>query len=471
MAAGLRWFSQKLLSTRLLLLVTPILVVALVAAHLVTAHEEAQIDRDSESIATETSPSIPKLTEIATTIRDITALVTLAVDGKMDGAAARATFKTYDDFLHRKQAEYLRLPSYGGAQILWLELDHSIDELTRTADRAIDHVEHGDMELARAAVAEQMAPRRLRAGNAITLLIDMNAGEAMRLSEEIHALRRRVGLEAYALEGMVALLALIVGGLAWRSLRAQARIAEERRQLAETRAQEMELFAGRVAHDLKSPLGAMLFRVGLAARHSGDETFGRLSQQIQSMARLIDGLLEFALSGAQPEPGARAPLDEVLRDVAASLREDAVRSGVALELPGASGLSVSCNAGALVSVLRNLVSNAIKFVGERPERRVTVRALERGGRVRVEVDDTGPGVPAGQERAVFEPYVRLPETQRLPGLGLGLATVRRIIEAYGGEVGVTSRPGEGACFWFELPPAQPASEEARAVAASAPWVH
>lgn len=70
-------------------------------------------------------------------------------------------------------------------------------------------------------------------------------------------------------------------------------------------------------------------------------------------------------------------------------------------------------------------------------------------RVRFEVEDTGPGLPPGLEPLVFEPYVRGHKTGA--GIGLGLATVRRITEAHGGEVGVFANKERGCTFWFELP--------------------
>jgi len=72
--------------------------------------------------------------------------------------------------------------------------------------------------------------------------------------------------------------------------------------------------------------------------------------------------------------------------------------------------------------------------------------------VRVEVADTGPGLPPGSEQLVFEPFRRAGNSH-LPGLGIGLATVKRIVEAYGGRLGVWSTPGRGSTFWFELPEA------------------
>ena len=72
------------------------------------------------------------------------------------------------------------------------------------------------------------------------------------------------------------------------------------------------------------------------------------------------------------------------------------------------------------------------------------------GKVRLIVEDSGPGIPAGMEHAIFEPYVRASATDE-DGIGLGLATVKRIVESRAGRVGVSSSPRLGAMFWVELP--------------------
>jgi signal transduction histidine kinase len=100
------------------------------------------------------------------------------------------------------------------------------------------------------------------------------------------------------------------------------------------------------------------------------------------------------------------------------------------------------------------VGNALKYVveGRDPARKIRLHVADQPGAVRVEVEDNGPGLPPGTEQAVFEPFVRVGSTKQ-SGSGLGLATVRRIVEAYGGRVGVQSKPGAGSCFWFEMPKA------------------
>jgi signal transduction histidine kinase len=111
---------------------------------------------------------------------------------------------------------------------------------------------------------------------------------------------------------------------------------------------------------------------------------------------------------------------------------------------------VACAPGVLVSVVSNLVRNAIAHMGEATSRRVVLRCAPAERRVRFEVEDTGPGLPAGFADLAFQPYVRGPSSGA-PGIGLGLATVKRLVEAHGGAVGVRSVTGAGALFWFELP--------------------
>jgi signal transduction histidine kinase len=97
-------------------------------------------------------------------------------------------------------------------------------------------------------------------------------------------------------------------------------------------------------------------------------------------------------------------------------------------------------------------------MGSGNRRQVQLRVGARHDRIRFEVEDTGPGLPPELVSHAFDPYVRGAGTSE-PGLGLGLATVRRLVEGHDGRYGVSSRPGEGALFWFELPAAEPTPPE------------
>jgi signal transduction histidine kinase len=161
----------------------------------------------------------------------------------------------------------------------------------------------------------------------------------------------------------------------------------------------------------------------------------------------VDGALDFARSGATAAGGQRSDLRAAIDGAIDEVHAD--ESGTEVVIEPFADVSLACAPGVLASVLSNLVRNAAKYMEGRDVRRITIRAKEHDALVRVEVEDTGPGLPAGFEREVFEPYVRAPDAK--PGLGLGLATVRRFVEAHRGHVGVESVVGKGCVFWFELP--------------------
>src|SRR5262249_21011575 len=151
-----------------------------------------------------------------------------------------------------------------------------------------------------------------------------------------------------------------------------------------------------------------------------------------------------------PQKGARAPVASAVQGTFDEAAEFAQQNDVELCAEAPSDLVVACAPGVLDSILSNLVRNAIKYISGARERRVCVRAFaRRRGPVRIEVADTGPGLAPDAAARVFEPYVRASATGGA-GVGLGLATVRRLVEAHGGKVGVESSPG-GATFWVELP--------------------
>jgi signal transduction histidine kinase len=222
----------------------------------------------------------------------------------------------------------------------------------------------------------------------------------------------------------------------------------------EARSSELEAFAGRIAHDILGPLGTVGIALSLA-RQQPDEAqrfLERGTSAVERINTLVTGLLEFARAGGKPPDGARADLDAAIRDLLAELEPTARAVGAELTTKHERQQVVACNPGVLTSLIANLARNAIKYLGDRPVRRVEIRAHERGRYVRVEVADTGPGLPPAIERRVFEPYIRAPNATE-PGFGLGLATVRRLAEAHGGRVGVESTPSVGSTFWFELPKA------------------
>jgi signal transduction histidine kinase len=178
----------------------------------------------------------------------------------------------------------------------------------------------------------------------------------------------------------------------------------------------------------------------------------RAHRGVRRAIAIMDEILALARAGGRSEPGAHVSLHEVIDTVVADSLADAERAGARLVVEPFVDLEVACGEGPMQSVIANLVRNAVKYIAHSSsrERWIHVRAERRGDRAHVEVEDNGPGLPPGTEASIFELFVR-GRSYGEPGLGLGLATVRRIVGTHGGEVGVRSSEGEGSCFWLELP--------------------
>jgi signal transduction histidine kinase len=165
---------------------------------------------------------------------------------------------------------------------------------------------------------------------------------------------------------------------------------------------------------------------------------------------IIDGLLQFARAGAGPSPGASADVQTTVEDVVDGMRLAAEEAAIELRVEVAAPCRACCSVGVLTSLVSNLAQNAMKYMGDATSRRITIRESTRDRFVHVEVEDSGPGIPPELVGDIFRPYVR-GSARGKEGLGLGLATVKRLCETHGGRVGVRSVVGRGSTFWVELP--------------------
>lgn len=212
-------------------------------------------------------------------------------------------------------------------------------------------------------------------------------------------------------------------------------------------------FAGQVAHDLRNPLSAVQMSLEMLEDQSAAPDPATMTYVVERarsgagrMQQLIDDLLSYARVGGQM---ARVPVDlgavmaDVCSDLAVALDGAEVTVG---HLPTVEGDPVQLRA-----VLQNLVVNSAKFTRPGEKARIEVRGGRLDDRWRVEVVDHGLGVPEEDRERVFAPLARAHGHEDVEGQGIGLATVRRIIDAHRGRIGIAETPGGGATVWIELP--------------------
>jgi signal transduction histidine kinase len=291
-----------------------------------------------------------------------------------------------------------------------------------------------------------------------------DAEQGQRLGLEIQQIRGDANTLVVLVDAIVVLLAAGAVVLALRQLRRAALVrdiedaAREQREAELREANEaLGQFAGRVAHDVLSPLSTTMLSLDLIRESCPDDK--RVSRAIERGAAalgrvrsLVDDLLAFARAGGKPESRAEANVASVLRDLFDGLAGQAQQQDISLSLEPVPPGSVACSPGVLTSIVTNLVQNAMKYMGDSRERRIAARVLDTGPSWRIEVSDTGQGIPDDEQQRIFEPYVQLARARG--GIGLGLATVERLVRAHGGTVGLRSKVGTGSTFWFELPKAQ-----------------
>ncbi len=220
-------------------------------------------------------------------------------------------------------------------------------------------------------------------------------------------------------------------------------------------------FISMTSHELRTPLAAVqTYLDTLLDGFAGDlaeqqrTILERCSERLSALVTLVDDLLDMSRleSGRVERQIVSLDLTLVVREVLDLLRPQAAERQVALgdELP-AGLLTLEMDREDLVRVLTNLVGNAIKY--NRPGGSATVRARDEGYYLRLEVADTGIGIPPEAQPHLFSEFYRVkrPETAGITGTGLGLAIVKRIVDYYHGWVEVQSELGQGSTFAVSLP--------------------
>lgn len=220
--------------------------------------------------------------------------------------------------------------------------------------------------------------------------------------------------------------------------------------------EELDAYDYSAAHDLKAPLNIInnyAFLIQETTQEAGLTEAADLAEALadtsRAMARLLDQLLAVTRAADEndtpPATRVQPVLDKVLAQFTQPLASADIALQVAVDIPAVRAYPVQ-----LETIFANLVSNAIKYIGETEKPRIQIIAAETQDYARFEVRDNGIGMTQTEQARLFRRFSRVGKSEA-EGTGLGLAIARRTVERLGGSLGVSSAPGEGSTFWFTLP--------------------
>jgi len=289
------------------------------------------------------------------------------------------------------------------------------------------------------------------------------SGQPERFERYVHALRMWFWISVYSPERgyFVAVFDVITerkqaeAAIAWLNADLERRIAERTAELSAAN-RELDAFAYAVSHDLRTPLRAMSgFSQALAEDYGGQLQgeaklyLDQIGLASRKMGDLIDGLLALSRSTRGALQYGTVDLSALAQQLLAELAQAEPGRTVAVEV--AAGLGARGDARMIEALMRNLLGNAWKYSAHAAAACIRVYATERGGERCFCVADNGAGFDMAHANRLFQPFQRLHRQDEFPGIGIGLATVQRIVQRHGGRIEARAAPGQGAEFCFTLP--------------------
>lgn len=208
-----------------------------------------------------------------------------------------------------------------------------------------------------------------------------------------------------------------------------------------------------VSHDLRALLAVISMSVHLLEQHAlgtDIETYlDRIKRSVTNMASLLDDLLTFARVGQNALTPLRVDVSALCSEVVAEVRAASRQREASVTIQ--DGIQANVDPALSRIVLVNLIGNAWKYSGREPSAHIEIFVADRDGGRALCVRDNGIGVAAADAERLFAPFVRLKNATVFSGSGIGLATVKRIVDRHGGSVRGESVLGEGATFCVTVP--------------------
>ncbi|OGO23786.1 MAG: hypothetical protein A2144_09000 [Chloroflexi bacterium RBG_16_50_9] len=228
----------------------------------------------------------------------------------------------------------------------------------------------------------------------------------------------------------------------------------------ETKEEEWLRFIDTLAHELKTPLTSIIAAAGLLAEEIetfGDESCQKLTQTIMRNANTLEArlgeLMDIVKTGSGRLQLRLEPVDmkSLLQGIGMQISPliQSKKQSLNMDLPDSLPI-IHGDGHRLEQVVINLMNNATKFTPEGGN--ITLKARKKDAVLVIDVKDNGIGISKDEQSRLFQPYSRLSaDRQRHPGLGLGLALAKQVVELHGGKIWVESESGAGSTFSFSLP--------------------
>lgn len=219
--------------------------------------------------------------------------------------------------------------------------------------------------------------------------------------------------------------------------------------------EELEAFARTVSHDLKTPLNGIIGFAELLKYEFGDNLSEDASEYLDwilkssnNMSTLIEDLLQYSRSGRNEVNPEKINLSEMTQNIVDELRTSVYTANYSIDIE--ENMIYNADPVMMKVVFNNLIGNALKYSQKTENPHISIGTREYNGHQVVYVKDNGAGFDMNKADALFQPFVRLHSNSEFQGTGVGLSTVKRIIERHNGEIWYESVPGKGAVFFFSI---------------------
>ena len=253
-------------------------------------------------------------------------------------------------------------------------------------------------------------------------------------------------------EGVVELRAAVLG-IVLRKAEEMASLAEELKKSNK----ELEAFSYSVSHDLRAPLRHIAGYAELLGDIEGSKLSARgvrflenIGESARFAGTLVDNLLSFSQMGRSAMRYSQVDLNAMVDAIRKEMQPDYESRDLQWSIPEPLPVVIA-DAAFLHLAMRNLLSNAIKYTRNQAAAVIEIGSYEEGGQVVVYIRDNGVGFDMEYAGKLFGVFQRLHRMEEFEGTGIGLASVRRIIERHDGSVWANSQLGQGATFYFALP--------------------